>query len=60
MSESALKLSSKYTRKDIHGIFAPEAKFTKGSGTWGIHGWIPKQLGSHFHAILHFYKEAHC
>jgi hypothetical protein len=41
MSESALKLSSKYTRKDIHGIFAPEAKFTKGSGTWGIHGWIP-------------------
>jgi hypothetical protein len=41
MTNPKLKLSSKYTRKDIHGIFAPEANYTPGSGTWGIHGFIP-------------------
>lgn len=36
-----LELSLKYSREEIHNIFAPEAPFTRGSGTWGIMGILP-------------------
>lgn len=31
---------NKYSRKDIHDIFSPNSKFTKGSGYWGISGIV--------------------
>lgn len=36
-----LKLSSKYTRREVHSIFSPETKFTPQAGSWGLHGIIP-------------------
>ncbi len=36
-----LTLHNYYSREDIHSVFAPETRFSKGSGTWGNHGIIP-------------------
>ena len=36
-----LKLSSKYSRREVHSIFSPETKFTPQAGSWGLHGIIP-------------------
>ena len=36
----SLKLRDHYSRKDIHGIFSPDTRFTLGAGTWGNHGII--------------------
>jgi len=33
-----LELSVRYSRKEIHDVFAPEAPFTPGSGSWGNWG----------------------
>ena len=35
-----LKLRDVYSRRDIHGIFSPDTKFTPQAGTWGLHGII--------------------
>ena len=35
-----LKLKDAYSREDIHGIFSPDTRFTKQSGTWGLQGII--------------------
>lgn len=35
-----LELKNLYSRKDIHGIFSPQTKFTPQAGTWGLHGII--------------------
>ena len=35
-----LELNLLYSRKDIHGIFSPQTKFTPQAGTWGLHGII--------------------
>lgn len=31
---------NKYSRKDVHDIFAPNTKFSKGAGIWGMSGII--------------------
>lgn len=36
-----LKLSSKYSRREVHSIFSPDTKFTAQAGSWGLHGIIP-------------------
>lgn len=36
----SLKLRDLYSRKDIHGIFSPDTRFTPQAGTWGLHGII--------------------
>lgn len=36
-----LELNNPYSREEIHAIFSPETKFTRGAGTWGILGLIP-------------------
>ena len=38
-----LVLYDDYNRQEIHKIFSPNTKFTKNSGTWGLHGII--QIG---------------
>ena len=35
-----LKLRDVYSRRDIHGIFSPDTKFTPQAGTWGLQGII--------------------
>jgi len=35
-----LQLNNLYSRKDIHGIFSPQTKFTPQAGIWGLHGII--------------------
>jgi len=35
-----LKLYEDFSREEVHGIFSPETKFTRGSGTWGNHGIV--------------------
>jgi hypothetical protein len=35
-----LKLSSRYSREDIHRVFSPDTTFTPQSGTWGLHGIV--------------------
>jgi len=29
-----------YSRKEVHGIFAPDTTFTPQAGTWGLHGFV--------------------
>jgi hypothetical protein len=29
-----------YSRQEVQDIFNPEAKFTSGAGTWGLHGIV--------------------
>ena len=41
MDRMTLKLKGSYTREEIHSIFSPHTKFSKGSGTWGNHGKVP-------------------
>lgn len=38
---SSLTLNAEYDRREVHDIFAPQASFTEGSGTWGNHGVVP-------------------
>jgi len=35
-----LKLRDVYSRRDIHGIFSPDTKFTPQAGTWGLQGIV--------------------
>ncbi len=35
-----LKRYEKYSREDVHNIFAPNENFTNGAGSWGLHGII--------------------
>lgn len=43
-----LRRGSQYERRDIAGIFEPDAKFTRGAGRWGIPGIIetPQDSGN--------------
>lgn len=36
-----LGLLKEYEREDVHAIFSPHTKFTKGSGIWGAWGIVP-------------------
>lgn len=40
MDIKILKQNEEYSREEIHGIFSPHTKFTKGAGTWGIQGIV--------------------
>ena len=42
-----LVLNNLYSRKDVHGIFSSETKFTPGAGYWGLQGIIkiPEKQG---------------
>ena len=37
---SDLVINKSYSREEAKNIFEPEASYTPGSGTWGIHGVI--------------------
>lgn len=50
-----LKLSSKYSRREVHSIFSPETKFTPQAGSWGLHGillLLSLDVGGFFPTIL--------
>jgi len=49
-----------YTRKEAHDIFAPEAKFTPQSGTWGLQGIvsIPGRTGDFVFFVTFGQKQA--
>ncbi|MSP81276.1 MAG: DUF3427 domain-containing protein [Rhodospirillales bacterium] len=36
-----LELYEEYSRKDVRDVFAPEASFTPGAGSWGLQGALP-------------------
>src|SRR5689334_16377213 len=36
-----LTLYQDYSREDVQRIFEPEARFSRGAGTWGIFGIMP-------------------
>ena len=44
-----LTLYNDYSRREVHDIFAPDDPFTRGAGTWGMHGIlrIPRRLGDY-------------
>ena len=46
---SGLILHREYSRQQVHDIIDPETNFTRGAGTWGIHGWIDVgRRGEHY------------
>lgn len=51
---------NKYSRKEIHDIFSPDTKFTKGSGYWGISGIIkvPKTEKDFIFLVTYGQKQA--
>lgn len=51
---------NKYSRKDIHDIFSPDADFTSGSGYWGISGIIkvPNTLHDYIFLVTYGQKQA--
>lgn len=36
-----LELHSDYTREQVHGLFAPDTRFSRGAGIWGLSGIVP-------------------
>lgn len=54
-----LKLYEDYTREDVQKIFAPNDKFTRGAGSWGISGIvsIPNRIGDFVFFVTYGQKQ---